>query len=459
MGLGAARSSSRVVSTVLRRRFTTTLEVTSKDAAYPWMLHWLKDVHGAAQPLRHVSVQTSLAAGAGNGAASFELVPAPGRHVLRYDGSFVLVERAREYSTVNTSSGTPWEKLTLTALATARTEDGALFASILNAARAAAEAAKDEDVTTLFTAWGTEWRPFGRPRRKRRLDSVVLGAGVAEAIVADVAEWRDSMEWYRSRGVPYRRGYLLHGPPGGGKTSFVLALAGHLGLDVCLLSLSDEGLTDDRLALSLAHVPANTLVLLEDVDAAFQRRDRARGHGSAGSSLTLSGLLNALDGAAASEGRVVFLTTNYMDHLDAALLRPGRVDVVHELGFATPDQAARLYATFYDQDEAAEDAVAFGRAAVAAAFAAADRPPSMAELQSYLLTRKHDRGAALRDAHELALVLTTRAANDRDGVVPAADPTDGESLRRRRQPLTALDVDRMVFNPQEGWEDSIGKIQ
>jgi hypothetical protein len=56
-------------------------------------------------------------------------------------------------------------------------------------------------------------------------------------------------------------------------------------------------------------------------------------------------------------------------------------------------------------------------------------------------------------------VLTTRAANDRDGVVPAADPGDGEGLRRRRKPFTALDVDRMVFNPQDGWEDSIGKIQ
>ena len=111
---------------------------------------------------------------------------------------------------------------------------------------------------------------------------------------------------------------FMHGPPGGGTTSFFLALAGALDLDVCLLSLSDEGLTDDRLALALANAPRNCCVLLEDVDAAFASEETSRGH------LTLSGLLNALDGAAAAEGRVVLMTTNYVERLDAALIRPGR---------------------------------------------------------------------------------------------------------------------------------------
>ena len=200
------------------------------------------------------------------------------------------MERAREYSTVNTSSGTPWEKLTLTTFATRATAEGALFGALLEEARAAAEASRDESTTVLYTCWGTEWRPFGRPRLKRPLESVVLGEGVAERVQADVRDWAAAAAWYRDRGVPYRRGYLLHGPPGGGKTSFILALAGHLGLDVCLLSLSDEGLTDDRLALALSAVPPKCLVLLEDVDAAFVSRDASGlSRGNAASSLTLSG--------------------------------------------------------------------------------------------------------------------------------------------------------------------------
>ena len=59
----------------------------------------------------------------------------------------------------------------------------------------------------------------------------------------------------------------MHGPPGCGKSSFVAALAGELGYDICVLNLSDAGLTDDRLAHALSTTPPNSLVLLEDVRA------------------------------------------------------------------------------------------------------------------------------------------------------------------------------------------------
>ncbi len=58
------------------------------------------------------------------------------------------------------------------------------------------------------------WKPFGAPRKRRPLDSVVLDKGMAEDIVSDVTEFLESADWYRERGIPYRRGYLLHGPPG-----------------------------------------------------------------------------------------------------------------------------------------------------------------------------------------------------------------------------------------------------
>ena len=91
------------------------------------------------------------------------------------------------------------------------------------------------------------------------------------------------------RGIPYRRGYLLHGPPGCGKSSFIYALAGHLSFDICMLSLNSEGLTDDRLELALSNVPQQAIVLLEDIDAAFvQRKAGEAGRGG----VSFSGLLN-----------------------------------------------------------------------------------------------------------------------------------------------------------------------
>lgn len=70
-------------------------------------------------------------------------------------------------------------------------------------------------------------------------------------------------------GVPYRRGYLLHGPPGCGKTSFVMALAGELRLSICLLSLSNRGLTDEALMSLLNSAELHSIVLIEDIDRAF----------------------------------------------------------------------------------------------------------------------------------------------------------------------------------------------
>lgn len=65
------------------------------------------------------------------------------------------------------------------------------------------------------------------------------------------------------------------------------------------------------------------------------------------SPLTLSGILNALDGVASSDGRIVFMTTNYIDRLDSALIRPGRVDVKQYIGHATDYQASTMFMKFY----------------------------------------------------------------------------------------------------------------
>ena len=185
---------------------------------------------------------------------------------------------------------------------------------------------------------------------RRPLSSVVLKAGQAESLLADLQRFYGARERYAELGIPWRRGYLLHGPPGTGKTSLVTALASELHLNVCTLSLASPVVTDEKIHTLLAGVPQRSLLLIEDVDAFFRQRDAAH----AQVRLSFSGFLNALDGVATQEGNVLFMTTNHAEQLDPALIRAGRIDERVELGPCDDDQLRRLFLKFRPDDAAAQ---------------------------------------------------------------------------------------------------------
>ncbi|KAJ7493364.1 P-loop containing nucleoside triphosphate hydrolase protein [Mycena galericulata] len=207
------------------------------------------------------------------------------------------------------------------------------------------------------------WRWNGA-RQKRPMSSIVLQPGVKDMLLADCKDFLCSEEWYAERGIPFRRGYLLHGVPGSGKTSLIHSLAGELGLDIYVVSLSSKGMSDNTLTTLMGHVPTRCILLLEDLDAAFTRsvsRDSTSTGTptsttsssttttaeSDGSTLSLSGLLNSLDGVAAAEGRLLFATTNHIERLDPALSRPGRMDVWVNFTHATKWQAEGIFKCFF----------------------------------------------------------------------------------------------------------------
>lgn len=198
-------------------------------------------------------------------------------------------------------------------------------------------------------------------RPKRPMDSVVIPEEIKELLIEDAKDFMDSEEWYGQRGIPWQRGWLLYGVPGSGKTSIIQALAGELGINIYVVSLAKRGLDDTSLSGLINSIPTRSIILMEDIDAAFTaslNRDAPTqqtytGLGSTNpSTITLSGLLNAIDGVQAQQGRLLFATTNKYLALDPALVRPGRLDVHIEFKSASKWQAAELFRRFYPSDPA-----------------------------------------------------------------------------------------------------------
>lgn len=339
-GLAVARSGIIKASRVLYRQMIVDLEIQSKDKSYAWFLTWM--AKHPQRVSRHLSVRTNyIQHDNGSVSTKFSLVPGPGNHWIRYKGAFILIKRERSAKMIDIANGSPFETVTLTTLY----RDKHLFDDILNEAKDIA-LKTTEGKTVIYTSFGPEWRKFGQPKAKRMLPSVILDSGIKEGILDDVYDFMKNGKWYSDRGIPYRRGYLLYGPPGSGKTSFIQALAGELDYNICILNLSENNLTDDRLNHLMNNMPERSILLLEDIDAAFNKRSQT-GEQGFHSSVTFSGLLNALDGVTSSEETITFMTTNHPEKLDAAIMRPGRIDYKVFVGNATPYQVEKMFMKFY----------------------------------------------------------------------------------------------------------------
>jgi chaperone BCS1 len=338
-----------------KRRVIIELDIPDRDESFKWLDVWLAQ-HNYQKRCRLLTVHTSrrklekyetatAAPGIEDQRARPEisLSPAPGTHYFFYRRRLVILRRERKDGADTKNSTALGFRETFNIKILSRNRH--LVLDLLEEARELAHPRSDDRLSVYvprYDDWIRSTRKMPRP-----FDSVIMAGNLSETLLADIQEFQQSRDWYNALGIPYRRGYLFCGLPGNGKSSLVMALASKLQLDICVLNLSATGLSDERLGELMSDVPEGAVLLLEDIDCVFVNREKKDDKDT----VTFSGLLNSIDGVMAGEGRILFMTTNYVDRLDAALIRPGRCDVQLEIGNATEDQIKRLFLRFYPASE------------------------------------------------------------------------------------------------------------
>ncbi|XP_027117035.1 AAA-ATPase At3g50940-like [Coffea arabica] len=177
-------------------------------------------------------------------------------------------------------------------------------------------------------------------------DTLAMDTDDKKIIINDLENFVRRKELYRKVGKAWKRGYLLFGPPGTGKSSLIAAIANYLKFDIYDLELTDIRTNSDlrRYLISTAN---QSILVVEDIDCSIEltnnrpKASRAPMHPhqyGQENRVTLSGLLNFIDGLWSSCGdeRIIVFTTNHKDKLDPALLRPGRMDVHIYMSYCTP---------------------------------------------------------------------------------------------------------------------------
>ncbi|KAL6852380.1 hypothetical protein ACO1O0_006924 [Amphichorda felina] len=378
--------------------------------------------------------------------------PSRGSHFFWFRGHPLIFERRENENQLSTMSNNQREEIHIWCFG----RNPEILKELLVEARQQ-HMAKDESRTLIYRgATGNgmddpEWKRC-MARSTRPFSTVILNDQVKKELIDDVSDYLNpaTRRWYANRGIPYRRGYLLYGPPGTGKSSLSLALAGFFNMRIYILSLSSPMATEENVASLFSSLPRRCVVLLEDIDSAGLTHTRENGGANvettvpsppktgngktpAGGPLSLSGLLNILDGVASQEGRVLIMTTNHLENLDKALIRPGRVDMTVEFGRADTDMTAAIFRAIYTPYDG-------------------ERNPSTG------VDRKGEKQSSPEDDHEGNRAKTLEQIDDLAQRFAAKIPglefspaeIQGLLLRHKRDPLAVLDA-------AEGWIEQTRK--
>ena len=157
-----------------------------------------------------------------------------------------------------------------------------------------------------------------------------------DELISFLNQFINNKPFYDKHGITYKTGILLYGPPGSGKSSIGRAIASYLNWDVWYINVNSvRSLPEDY--------GTNTVFIFEDIDCLVSSRENNElNTQDSQRKLSLHEVLNFIDGIISPSSAIFIATTNYLDKIDSALIRPGRFDITYEVPYINYELAVTM---------------------------------------------------------------------------------------------------------------------
>lgn len=326
----------------LKRHLTTELMIQNYDVVFYEMLKWIKNEN------KNKNFRTLKISNGKWGHDKALTSMGYGLHIIQYKYNFLFVNYSKEGNSI---SDKVKETITITKFGRSKKlfEDMIKDIELLN---------QDINKLKLYKMDGG-WC-FSTKFRKRNLKSIFIEKKKKDLIFNNIDKFIKKENWYISKGIPYQYGLLLYGTPGTGKTSLIKAIASKY--DYNIYYLSPGKLSNIEQALTTCS--EKSIVVIEDIDTnktVHQRKQKKQlTDAQSGQTedilqslgiINLSDILNALDGLSNVHGRMLICTTNHIESLDKALIRPGRFDLLLEVGFVNKEILSQFLAYYFPKQK------------------------------------------------------------------------------------------------------------